>query len=61
MNIYNLLSDSNTRITIGDRWLIFDTNGDWIVYECKKYQKRTRLVLQTQNEDAAIKELLKES
>ena len=60
-HILKLLVEENTRISIGDKWLI--CHGDVIklytVYQRKPYQKRTRILIEsTENEKLAC-EILK--
>jgi hypothetical protein len=59
MKISELLKEAQySRITIGDRWLIWTSKG-WEVLERKRKQKNTRFVVTTQSEDEAVLELLK--
>ena len=59
MNVYILLEDTNARITFGNRWLVFDTDEGWTVYERKYNAKRTTVILQTKCEEDAVNALIK--
>lgn len=58
MTISELLKEAQySRITVGDRWLIWTSNG-WEVLERKYKQKTTRRIISTQSEDEAVYYLL---
>ena len=54
-------SDSQLRINNVSRWLVFDVfyNG-FIVYEHKRYAKKTTIIIKTGNEDEAVAVLTEE-
>lgn len=58
MNLYTLLKDSNVRLVIDHRWMVFDTDDGWEVFEKKPGSRKTTLVLQTYNEEEAIEALM---
>ncbi|MDD5013585.1 MAG: hypothetical protein PHW73_00600 [Atribacterota bacterium] len=60
MTIIELLkSEESVRITLGSRWLVYDTySKQWEVFEHKPYHKKTTHVLQTENEQEAVASLL---
>lgn len=59
MKIVELLQQADySRITVGDRWLVWSSNG-WKVLERKKHQKHTKIIIETFIEDKAVLELLK--
>lgn len=68
-HILKLLVEENTRISIGDRWLVCKQEAmriqpisrhpiTYIVYECKRYQKKTCTLIETDDEQRAC-EILK--
>lgn len=59
MNVYDLLLDSNARISMGSKWLIFDDDG-WTVLQKKYGQKKTRVLIETEIESEAIEMFLRE-
>lgn len=63
MNIIEALQDKNNRSRIcdGDRWLLGDGDGGWIVLEQKPYQRRPKIVIETNDESVAIYNLLEGS
>lgn len=61
MTISEALRDdefSTIRVVYGNRWLVGEMNG-WTVYEQGYRQKRARVIVNTQDEEAAVAELLK--
>jgi hypothetical protein len=62
MTIVEALQDKSTGLRINNyhRWLCWDTKGYWVVYERPYKAKRTTIVIETTDEEEAIKELLKE-
>ena len=54
--ILKLLDEPDCRISIGDRWLIrwepFNTTT-YTVYQRKRYQKITRVLIETEDEELA--------
>jgi hypothetical protein len=62
MTIQELMKSENhcdIRISVGDRWLYWEfSNNFWVVRECKRYQKHSRVVIETESEEAAVKALL---
>ncbi len=58
IDIYDLLGNSNARISLGNRWLVYDHKDIWTVYERKPYAKKTTTIIETVNERTAIEELV---
>jgi hypothetical protein len=59
MKIFELLQQAQySRITVGDRWLVWSCNG-WKVLERRKHQRHTKIIIETFIEDLAVLELLK--
>jgi len=62
MKIAELLQNDeyDARVAISDdRWLI-GTNGIWIVYERKRHQRKTRIIVETNSEDLAVEKLIED-
>ena len=59
MKIVDLLEseDFNARIVCNDRWLCGNSNGSFTVYEHKHYAKKTTVVLETKDEELAVRAL----
>lgn len=59
--ILELLNVPHSRITVGNKWLIryrsCNNTKLYEVYERKKYQKYTRLLINTEDEEEACKVL----
>lgn len=47
-----------SRLSVGDRWLTASSLG-WQVCERRRYQKTTRIIIDTESEDEAVAELIK--
>ncbi len=61
MTIIEALRDAENydiRVTHGNRWLVW--GGEWVVYERKPYQKKTRTVIVTASEKVAVEYLVEE-
>ena len=60
MKIIDMLKNiSNMRITVGDRWLCWNSfGGGWTVFEHKSYERNTAVIIETTDEDKAVDELL---
>ena len=67
-HILKLLLEENTRIGLGDRWLVCGQGAMRIqpidkhpityhVFECKPYQKKTRILIETESEEEACRVL----
>lgn len=52
--------DNMIRVSCGDRWLVGDGDGSWIVYEAKRYAKKTTVVYEGFIESSAVAALLEE-
>ena len=55
-HILKLLIEENTRISLGDRWLV--VRGlpiEYYVYERKPYQKKACVLIETKDEQEACK------
>ena len=59
MNIINMIKTKNVVISCGDRWMDW-SDGDWVVYELKYRQRSATVLIQTDNEDVAVRWLLDE-
>jgi hypothetical protein len=46
------------QLTYGDRWLVGDGKGGWVVYSNGLYQSGTTTVIQTDDEAEAVNVLL---
>ena len=59
--ILELLNIPNSKISVGNRWLIryesFNNTKLFEVYEHKKYQRYVRLLINTEDEEKACKVL----
>lgn len=56
-----LKKDIDIRITCNHRWLVYaPLTKLWVVYERKPYQKMTRTIVKTENEEMAVKNLIRE-
>lgn len=53
-------NDANLRISNGNRWLVGDGNGGWIVYDRSRYARNSIIVIETTDESLAIQALLDE-
>jgi len=60
MDLYHLLNDTNARITLGNRWLVYNIDEGWTVYEAKPYAKKSKIIIQTDIEEDAIGALTRE-
>lgn len=49
----------NARLKAGDRWLIWD-EGLWMVYERGFGDKRSRVLIETDSKEEAIKKLVED-
>jgi len=56
MDIKELLKrrDKYPRVTCNDRWLVWDEQFAWTVYERLPYQKYTRTIIQIDDFDLAV-------
>ena len=55
-HILKLLIEENARIDLGDRWLVLKGLPiEYCVYERKPYQKSTRVLVVTEDEELACK------
>ena len=53
------LKNNSIRLSNGDKWMVWDeTILQWVVFQCKAYQKKTRVIKQTDHEEIAINVLL---
>ena len=61
MKIIELLKkdDNCLYINNNERWLVFDGSyNTFIVYEHKRYAKKTTIIIETDNEDEAVEALM---
>jgi hypothetical protein len=49
-----LKSDHDIRITYGFRWMYYSSNMGWIVREKKRRERRSTVLIKTQNESEAV-------
>ena len=54
-----LMKHSDARITIGHKWLVWNEEQGWTVYEHKPYARHTIVIIATPNLRDAITELQK--
>jgi hypothetical protein len=47
------MRDENCRLSLGDRWMV-RSNGNWVVYARSYGQKKTRMLIQTQDLKEAL-------
>lgn len=53
-HIIQLLQDTTARVELGDRWMLCNFPAThFCVYEKKAYQKKTRVLIKTDNEQEA--------
>jgi hypothetical protein len=58
MTIIDALKETTgTRVTCGNRWLVWNDTDGWLVYEHKPYSRVTTEVIETQNESDAVEKL----
>jgi hypothetical protein len=61
LSIVKALQSKKLRVSAGNRWLMWDENNDkWIVYEHKKYSRKTTVVGRTVFENLAVRWLLEQ-
>ena len=51
--------DHNLRVSNSDKWLVY-YNDKWTVLSRKYGQRKTRILIETDKQDLAVEELLKE-
>lgn len=51
---------SQVRLSNGNRWLVGNGEGGWIVYGRKPFARHTKILIETSTEDLAVKILLSE-
>lgn len=59
MTVYDALKEQGVRISNGWRWATYGEKV-WIVYERRPYAKKTKMIIMTENENLAMRKLLKE-
>lgn len=59
MTIIEALRTENIRLSNGNRHLVFD-NGKWIVFETYRYMEITKTLIETDDEEEAVRVLLDE-
>jgi hypothetical protein len=60
MTIIELLK-SGERITVGNRWLVWDDYTElWVVYEHAYRKKRVKIIIETESEELAVAKLIEE-
>jgi len=60
MSIIELLQEKDTvaRLSCTPRWMVGDGRGGWIVFEHKYRAKNVNIILETNDESAAVEALL---
>jgi hypothetical protein len=61
MKIAEMLQEKiyNARVSCEDKWLVWN-DGLWIIYQRKMYEKKTKLIFETNSEDLAVARLLED-
>ena len=59
MTIIDVLKDENrdVRVTCGYRWMVY-VYGEYRVYERKTYAKHTKILIETESEEEAVRVLV---
>ena len=57
MTIEEFLRRENARISIADKWMYFDDDGDWVVLRHPYGKKHNKKLYRGQNENEALMEL----
>ena len=64
MNILEALLHHNIRVSNGDRWLVRDemylVTGEFVVYECPRYARKTKEIYRGMDEEEAVRILIGE-
>lgn len=60
MKIIDVLKETNARVSVGNRWLVWNDADLWVVYEHTYYAKRVKTICVTADEDEAVAALLDE-
>jgi len=61
MKIADFIKRYNCRLSLDNAWLVFDGNsGQWVVYARRPYAKKTMVMIETDNEEQAVKALIRE-
>lgn len=60
MNVYDVLKNENTRISVGWRWLIIESSGEFVVYESKYRQRKSKVIYWGTDEQEACKILIED-
>lgn len=58
MNIQQALKNTNARVVYGNRWLIKSSTNQYEVHEKKPRQHYSRMLIETNDEEIAVKILL---
>jgi hypothetical protein len=62
MKIVDLFTmNHNVRLSMGDKWLYWDDSLEmWVVREHKKYKRNSTIEIETESEEEAVDELIKQ-
>ena len=58
MHMFQILKHQGIRITFRDAWLVLNAEGEYVVYQRKYGQKKSRQLYQGTNEEDALEILL---
>lgn len=58
MNIKDCLRKENLRVSNGDKWLVIDDNGEYVVYEHKYRTSSGTEIYRGYNEEKAVSYLI---
>jgi len=61
MTLKDVLLQVNTRITVGNKWLVINDDGLFEVYEHRYRARNTKLLVTTDDQDLACRTLIDES
>jgi hypothetical protein len=61
MKIAELLQSDeyNVRVSCADRWLVWH-NDQWVIYERGIYEKKTKIIFETNSEDLAVEKFIED-
>jgi len=59
MIIGALQEDSTLRLSTGSRWMVWDEDDlEWVVYERKLYDRKTKVLVRTSSTSKALENLI---
>lgn len=60
MKIAEFIKKYNCRLSIEDSWLVYnDISRMWVVYNHKRYAKKSTVIIETEDEEEAVRALIK--